>query len=159
MLAATVLFLAGTADAQDTERRRPRDEAFRMVDAYVIAHLQEGLGLSDEEFVAVLPLVKTLQGDRRDYHLGRAQGLRELRRLLRSGTATEAEVTKKLAELDAHETDGPVKIRRDVEAIDARLSPLQRAKFRVFEADVEQRVREVMGRARERRARPPEPPQ
>ena len=28
-----------------------RDEAFRMIDAYIVSNLQESLGLSDEQFV------------------------------------------------------------------------------------------------------------
>ena len=56
-----------------------------MVDAYVVSHLQESLGLSDEQYVKVLPLVTKLQGDRREYFLGRGHVIREMRRLAARG--------------------------------------------------------------------------
>ena len=46
---------------------RPREEAFRMIDAYFLSNLQESLGLTDEQFVRLLPNVKRLQNDRRQY--------------------------------------------------------------------------------------------
>ena len=50
----------------------PRDDAFRMVDAYIVSNLQESLGLTDEQFVKALPLVKRLQRDRRELAQRRA---------------------------------------------------------------------------------------
>jgi len=168
-LPAFVLALAvGAASAQEepppsgaTTPRGARDEAFKIVDAYVISNLQESLELTDEQFVKALPLVKRLQSERREYYLARSRALREMRRLLRSGAATEAQVLKLLSELDALETEGPARMRRDLEALDAELTPLQRAKYRVLEVDVEQRLREIMRRERlarpgSRRSSPPE---
>ena len=66
LLAALVL-AAGTAHAQEDQRRHDREEAFRMVDAYVVSHLQESLGLSDEQFAKAVPLVTKLQRERREY--------------------------------------------------------------------------------------------
>ncbi len=136
-----------------------RDEAFRMVDAYVISQLQESLELGDAQFGKVVPLVTRLQTDRREYFLGRARLLREMRRLLRAGGASEAQVLAKLDELKRLETDGPARTKRDVDALDAALTPLQQAKYRLLELEVEQRMRELMGRARGRapgRAQPGE---
>ena len=39
-----------------------------MVDAYIVSNLQESLGLTDEQFVRLLPLVKRLQSERRGRH-------------------------------------------------------------------------------------------
>lgn len=130
------------------EERAGREEALRMVDAYIVSNLQESLGLTDEQFVKVLPLVKKLQTDRREYFMGRMRALREMRRLLSSGSATEAQILDQLKELKALDADGPAKTRRDVEALDAVLAPMQQAKYRVLEVDVERRMRELMGRAR-----------
>lgn len=143
---------------------RPGEEAAKMVDAYLVSNLQEGLDLTDEQFVKLLPLVKRLQGDRREYQQGRGRAVRELRKLLQSGTATEAQVTEQLRELKRAEVEGPEKVRRTTEAIDATLSPLQQAKFRVLEADVERRIREILaqvrrqGRAEGARPGSPTPP-
>jgi Spy/CpxP family protein refolding chaperone len=126
----------------------PREEASRMVDAYVLSNLQESLALSDDQFVKLLPLVKRLQTERREAMEQRMRALREMRRLLKSGSATEAEVLAQLKEFKASEADFPARGRKDMEAIDALLSPLQQAKFRVFEAEVGQKLRELTGQMR-----------
>ncbi len=156
VLVTLVALTAAPAGAQqgapEAAQARPgearRDEAFKLVDAYVVSNIQESLGLSDEQFVKVLPLVRKLQGERRDYLVTRARLLREMRRQLRSGTASEGQVLEQLRELKAIETDGPARVKRSADALDAVLSPLQQAKFRLLELEVEQRMRELMGRAR-----------
>jgi hypothetical protein len=54
-------------------------------------------------------------------------------------------------------------VRRQLEAVDAALTPLQQAKYRVLEGEVEKRVRELANRARtrpgERQRGQPEPPE
>src|SRR5258707_3195072 len=80
---------------------RPRDEAFKMIDAYIVSNLQESLDLTDDQFVKVLPLVKRLQTDRRAVLQRRQQALMDLRRVLASGDATEGRVTELLGEVKA----------------------------------------------------------
>lgn len=144
-----IVFLAAVASAQDPSRGegpggRSRDEAFKMVDAYIVSNLQESLGLSDDQFTRLLPLVMKLHNDRRAGVHRRIQNLRELRRLLASGTATEAQVAERLLEIKRLENDEV--LRRDREAVDAALTPLQQAKFRVLESEVEQKIRGLRGR-------------
>jgi Spy/CpxP family protein refolding chaperone len=136
------------------ERRGPREEAFRMIDAYIVSNLQESLDLTDEQFVALLPLVKRLQSDRRGFVQRRQQSLMELRRLLASGGATEPRVTELLRQVKAVEVEEPSILRRDRDAIDGALTPVQQAKFRVLELEVEHKIRELMNQIRaERRGR------
>ena len=86
---ALALGAGGVAFAQEEPAapadRPGRDEAFRMVDAYLVSNLQESLGLGDEQFAKAIPLVKKVQAERRGYLLERTQTLREMRRLLRQG--------------------------------------------------------------------------
>jgi len=124
-----------------------------MIEAYIVSNLQESLGLTDEQFVKLLPLVKRLQNDRRESMQGRMRLVRELRRTLRSGAATEPQILDKLKELKALDVEGPVRNRKNLEAVDAVLTPLQQAKFRVLEVEIEQKIRDVLGQIR--RARPP----
>jgi hypothetical protein len=119
-----------------------------MVDAYIVANIQESLGLSDQQYAEVIPLVKKLQTERRDYFESRWRAQRELRHLLRSGGATETQVETALGKLKQIEADGPEKVRRALDSLDGALTPVQQAKYRVFELDVEQRLRELMRRAR-----------
>ena len=139
---------------------RPRDEAFKMIDAYIVSNLQESLDLTDDQFVKLLPLVKRLQTDRRALLQRRQQALMELRRLLASGDATETKVTELLGQVKAAETDEPALLRKDREAIDGVLKPIQQAKFRVLEVEVEHKIRELMTQIRTQRrkegqSRPP----
>jgi hypothetical protein len=133
------------------QRRAARDEMFKMVDAYIVSNLQEGLGLGDDEFVKILPLVKRLQSDRRSFAQRRHRALVELRRTLESGAATEPRVAALLAEIKAVEVEEPAALRKDMEAIDAALDPVQQAKFRVLEAEVERKIRELASRMRQER--------
>jgi Spy/CpxP family protein refolding chaperone len=130
---------------------RPRDEAFKMIDAYIVSNLQESLGLTDDQFVKLLPLVKRLQTDRRAVLQRRQQALMELRRVLASGDATEARVKELLAQVKAAEAEEPGVLRKDRDAIDGVLSPLQQAKFRVLEVEVEHKIRELMTQIRTQR--------
>jgi Spy/CpxP family protein refolding chaperone len=121
-----------------------------MVDAYIASNLRESLGLTEEQLAKLLPLVTRLHHDRRELVHRRLQNLRELRVLLASGAATEAQVAQRLAEAKRLESEEPMRLRRDREAVDAALSPLQQAKFRVLEAEVEQKIRGLRGRMRGR---------
>jgi Spy/CpxP family protein refolding chaperone len=150
LLAAGAIAAPPPQDARGRAESR-RDEAFKMVDAYIVSQLQESLGLTDAQFVQALPLVKALQTERREYFLGRARLLRDMRRLLGSGSATEAEIVAKLEELKKLDAQGPVRVQQRAAALDAVLTPIQQAKMRVLEVEVEQRMRELVNRARESR--------
>jgi hypothetical protein len=127
-----------------------RDETFRLMDAYMISNLQESLGLTEEQFSRALPLVKKLQSDRRDFAKRRMQALRLLRKALASGTATEGIVLDHLKELKAASADERAGTLKNLESLDAVLSPLQQAKYRVFEAEVDVRLRHLLARSQDR---------
>ena len=149
-----LLAAAGTASAQGRVRAgqgagpAAREEVFRMIDAYIVSNLQESLGLSDEQFVKLLPPVKRLQSDRRAFAQRRFETIAETRRLLESGTATEPRVAELMKTLKTQEVEEPAALNKDREAIDAVLTSVQQAKFRILEARVEQRIRELMARTR-----------
>ena len=124
-----------------------RDETFRLMDAYLISNLQESLGLTDEQFAKAMPLVKKLQSDRRDFARRRMQALRSLRKTLVSGSATEAGVADLLKEVKSASAEERAATVRNADALDAVLTPLQQAKFRVFEAEVDIRLRHLLARS------------
>jgi hypothetical protein len=154
LLASGALASAQEASAPAGGQLRPREEAFRMIDAYFVSNLQESLGLTDEQFVRILPMVKRLQNDRRQLAQRHQRALQEMRKLLQSGSATEGRLEELLRELKAVESEQPAVIRRDVEAIDVSLSPVQQAKYRILELEVERKIRDVMTQMRGQ-ARPP----
>ena len=155
--ACVFLFLVALAGAEPPPggpRRRggaARDDAFRMVDAYIVSNLQESLGLTDEQFAKALPLVKRLLGQRRELAEERRAALRELRQVFQSGAATEAKVADRLQGVKALESEEREKTGRNLEALDGVLTPLQQAKFRVMEVEIEQKIRELLNQARQHR--------
>jgi len=142
-LSVLVSLVAVAASAQ-APARRPREEAFKMVEAYVVSNLQESLGLTDDQFAKLLPHVKRLQKDRRDLSQRRGRAMGELRRVLESGAATEARVVELMKEVRAVEAEQPETVRKDMEAIDGVLTPVQQAKFRLLEVEVERKIRALM---------------
>ncbi len=165
-LLPVLVLAAGVVSAQqEPPAGRPaREEAFRMVDAYLVSNMQESLGLSDEQFAKAIPLVKKLQRERREYLLERGRVMREMRRLLRQGGSSEPPVLELLQEAKKLDAEAPERTQRNLDALDALFTPLQQAKYRVLESEVEQRVRELMNRARaarpgqrQRNAPDPEP--
>jgi Spy/CpxP family protein refolding chaperone len=151
LLALAAGAVCGQDETAPGAERPARAEAFKMVDAYVISNLQESLGLTDDQFAKAIPLVKKLQTERREYLLERTRKVREMRRLLRQGGASEAQVVELLREVQRLEQEGTDTTRRNAAALDAVLTPIQQAKFRVMELEVEQRMRELVRRAGPRR--------
>ncbi len=142
---ALVLSAAGLcASAQDGPREKPRDEVFKMVDAYVVSNLQESLGLKEEQFQKMLPLVRKLQTDRRSLGERRMRAMRDLKQTLESGGASEARIVDLLKEAKAAEAEFTSTMQKDVEAIDAALTPVQQAKFRILEFEVERKIRQLV---------------
>ena len=127
-----------------------RDETFRLMDAYVISNIQESLGLSDEQFTKVLPLVKRLHTERRELARRRMEALRSLRKALKSGASTESTVADLLKEVKTATIEERAAASRNAEALDASLSLLQQAKYRIFEAEVELRLRHLLSRSEAR---------
>jgi Spy/CpxP family protein refolding chaperone len=161
--ALVVLALAAAAGAEGgqvspappaeprAERRGAREDALRMIDAYVVSNMQESLALTDEQFGRLLPLVQRLQSDRRTVVQRRQRAVMDLRRLLASGSATEARVGELLRDVKAAEAEERSVLARDRDAIDGVLTPVQQAKFRVFEAEVERKIRALMAQVRAKR--------
>jgi hypothetical protein len=150
-----ILAVAGSAAAQGGGGRaaagksRPRDEVIKMIDAYIVSNLQESVGLTDDQFVKVLPLLKKLQSDRRSYAERRRERLQEMRRLFESGRASEQRIAELMKDVLVLENEQPEILRKDVEALDAVLTTVQKAKLRLLEIQVEQNIRELMNRVRQ----------
>ena len=163
LVAAVALALPLTAAlaqedrAPDNRPGLPPEHVFKMVDGYFIGNLKERLDLTDEQFTRVVPHVQRLQTDRRELTRRRFRAMFEMRRALESGTATEATIEELLREVKAVEGEEPAALRRDREAVDAVLTPVQQAKYRLLELEVERRVRHALSRAHGpgRNGRPP----
>ena len=69
--------------------------------------------------------------------------------------ADESDLTRRLSALQELEARQAADLRRAYNGIDEVLSPLQRARFRVLEDQIERRKLELVGRARQNNQRPP----
>ena len=159
--------LSSAAGALGQERqprpgRAPVEDAFKMVKAYILSNLQERLDLTDQQYEALFPLVNRLYDNRHELARKKGETLREMARLLHRGQATEAQLEGLLKELKEVEAEEHATATNDLAAIEAVLDPIQQAKYRVYQVEVERRIRELMGRRRqggvERRNQPQRPP-
>lgn len=144
------LFVVAQASGQAGQGRgggdNRREEVFRMVDAYLAMNMEEALDLSPEQSAKVLPLVKRLQVDRRRFMERKMEAIRELKRSLGSGSATEGQITGLMTEIRAMEREEPLVLAKDRDAIDGVLTVLQQAQYRVLESEVEHRIRGLLRR-------------
>ena len=159
-MVAVIAMPAVVLAQQGASHKRPADEAFKMVEAYVIANVQESLELTDEQFVKLLPSLKRQQTERREFNRNRQRALRDLNRTVRGGD-TEQRIVAALDHLKQIEAGSFEARRQRYAEIDAELSPIQQAKLRVFEFEIERRIRDLMRRVRggqqQRQDRPREP--
>jgi hypothetical protein len=128
-------------------------EAVKLVKAYILSNLQERLDLTDDQYAKLFPLVSRLQDDRHGFAEKRNRTLGEMSRLLRFGAATESRLVELLEQLRAVEVEEPKAIADHLAAIDAVLTPVQQAKYRVYEMEVGRRIRDLM-RSRRRGGEP-----
>lgn len=125
----------------------------QLFDAMLAMQAQRVLSLSDEQYAQFLSRLQTLQETRRRSQLQRVRMIGELQRLTspRNGKpAGEAELTQRLKALHELESRAATDVRRAYDAIDAILTPVQQARFRVLEEQIERRKLELVGRARNR---------
>jgi Spy/CpxP family protein refolding chaperone len=113
---------------------------------------QDTLNLTDAQFARVLPALKALQGARRRFLQSRRQLLNLMNGLLKSSPLDEAALRDRLAALKDLEAKSRDEIQRAYEALDGALEPMQQARFRLFEEQVERRKIELLMKARQRAA-------
>jgi hypothetical protein len=120
-----------------------------MLDGYELTQAQEMLQLGDEQFPKFLPRLRALQEARRRAQTQRIRVIQELRGMTQSREAAdEARLKESLRSLDEIDARSALEIRQAREAVDQGLDVYQQAKFRLFEAVMEQRKVELLMRAR-----------
>lgn len=154
-LAIALALSASAAVAQETregnERSRPREEVYRLIDDYVRRSLQERVGLSDEQTARALPLVRNLHADRRRFAKRRIRAHSQMRRAQRSNAITDTRAAELVQELKTAESEEVAAMRAAHDAVDAVLTPVQQVKYRIFEGEIEHKLRELMARLRAQR--------
>ena len=125
-------------------------ELQRWLDAYVSMQAQEFLSLTDAQVPQFLGRLRALQTARRKHLQARNQLLLQLNRLVgpRATGLDEVRVRERLKSLDDLEVQAAVNQRLAYEALDQVLDLRQRARFRLFEDQMERRKLDLLARAR-----------
>jgi hypothetical protein len=123
-------------------------EIRRMFDSYALMQAQDQLKITDEQFPKFLTRFKALQDLRRRTQQERNRLLQELRRLTNDPQADEAALKERVKALQDLEERSQGETRKAYEAIDQILDVRQQARFRVFEEVMEQRMLQLITRAR-----------
>jgi hypothetical protein len=121
----------------------------RQFDSYLLVQARTRLGLSDAQFPSFGAALRDLQDVRRRQQMRRVQALRELNDLLGAAEPDDALITSKLKEMDDAAAEAGQRIAAAYARIDAVLTVRQRARFRVFEENMERRKQDLLARARQ----------
>ena len=127
-------------------------QVHQLFDAMLVMQAPDALALSEPQYAQFVSRVKTLQDARRRSQQQRVRMIGELQRLTNPRNpkpADEAEITRRLSALQELEARQAADLRRAYTGIDEVLTPLQRARFRVLEEQIERRKLELVGRARQ----------
>ena len=133
-------------------------QVHQLFDAMLVMQAQDALALSEPQYAQFVSRLKTLTDARRRNQQQRVRMIAELQRLTNPRNpkpADESEITRRLSALQELESRQAADLRRAYNGIDEVLSPLQRARFRVLEEQIERRKLELVGRARQNNQRQP----
>ncbi|MGC4083797.1 MAG: hypothetical protein QM736_17215 [Vicinamibacterales bacterium] len=151
-----LVLVAGAASAQGRPPRRNGPpgqdgvspaEIQRLFDAYVVMQAQQELQLSDEQYPKFLTQLKAFQEYRQRNLRERARLLQQLRQSVEKGD--EAQLSAQVKALDAQSSSFESGLVAARQHIDDLLTPVQRAKFRLFEEQMERRKVDLLMRARQ----------
>ena len=144
---------AGRA-AEATGDVRPGELA-NALDRYALVQAQRMLQLDDAQYLQFMPRLKSLQATRRRNTVARARLVQNLRRLVGAraqGEPDEKAILESLSALREHDERALRELQVAYDAVDEVLKVRQRARFRLFEENIENRKLELLMKAR---ARPP----
>lgn len=139
----------GTAAAAVEDGNITPAEIRRMFDSYALMQAQDQLKITDEQFPKFLTRFKALQDVRRRTLLERARMLQELRRMTNEPQPDESALKDRVKALEDLEVRSQADVRKAYEGIDQVLDVRQQARFRVFEEAMEQRMLQLITRARQ----------
>ncbi len=127
-------------------------ELQQLFDAYALMQAQETLQLTDSQYPQFLSRLKALQTVRRRTQAERQRIVQDLRRLVQRGdgnAAVKAAITERIKALRESESRAVTEVMQAADSLDEILDPLQQAKLRILEEQMERRKLELLMRARQ----------
>lgn len=136
--------------APPTDQMSPA-QLHELFDAMLVMQAQKSLVLDDQQYGSFVTRLRALQETRRRNQLERGRIIAELQRMTNTRNpeaASEADLQMRLTALQELEARSAAELRRAYSGIDEVLSPVQQARFRVLEEQIERRKLELLSRAR-----------
>jgi len=119
-----------------------------MLDTLVLAQAQKALDLTDDQYADFFKKMLKLQGLRSQHRDQRIRLINELNRLTQPGADVDDQtLTARTKAIDDLETDMIQKERDALAVVDQALTPRQRARFRVFEENMERQKLRMLAQA------------
>ena len=146
----------GAAAGGNEEANITPAEIRRMFDSYALMQAQDQLKITDDQFPKFLTRFKALQDIRRRTLQERNRHLQELRRLTADPQADENAMKERVKALQDLEERSQGDVRKAYDAIDQVLDVRQQARFRIFEEAMEQRMLQLITRARQANRQKPQ---
>ena len=126
-------------------------EIQQMFDAYALVQAQDVLQLKDDQYAQFVTRLRALQAVRRRHENQRLMIVNQLRRILQAadGRVDETMIQERLKSLDDLRASSSTEIKQAQDSLDEVLDLRQRARFRVFEEEMERRKVELVMRTRQ----------
>ena len=147
---------AGPGRGKGAARGLTPVDVLNVLDGYAIMQAQEFLKLSDSQYGEFVVRLKRLQDTRRRNFRERNQVLQGIRTLVgvnATGTPDDATVLDKLKALRDLDDRTAVEMRKAYDSLDEVMDARQRARFRLFEEQLEHRRIDLLSRASQAAAR------
>ena len=132
-----------------SERPISPAEVRKMFDSYAMMQAQEQLKISNDQFPKFLMQYKALLELRRTSTQERTKMLQELRKQSADTQISDAQLKDRLKALRDLEDRTHNDVKKAYDEIDKLLDARQQARFRVFEQQMEQRMLQLVARARQ----------
>lgn len=122
-----------------------------MFDAMTVMDAERFVVLTSEQFPSFVQRLKRLQDARVLHTRRRNRAMNELRVLANptNGTGDDAAIDAKLKELATIEAEGQAAVQKALDAVDQLLTPRQRARFRILEANIELKKLDFLTKVRQ----------
>jgi hypothetical protein len=122
-----------------------------LFDAFIVIQAKDKLQLSDAQYGKFVTRLSALQQARQAHQLAHQRILNDLRKLTnpQTGSNDEAAITERLKALRDEDEAAVADLRKAYDGVDETLDIPQRARFRLFEDQMEQQKLELLMRARQ----------
>ena len=150
----------GQRNPQRNPNRIPRNRLAPIqdvVEGFYVSRFQRELELDDNQFAKVLPALRESLQKRTELGRQRTRALIAMRQALRNG-ASDEEILERIREVDAADAELRAVQERLLREVDPVLTPSQRARLRIVQPNLEQRIRNLIERSRNPNAQRRRPP-